>query len=366
MINFLELHKINERFERQFLDATKSMLDSGWYLLGTKNSIFEKEFADYCGTKHCIGVANGLDALIIILEAYKQLGKLKAGDEVLVPANTYIASVIAITRAGLSPIFIEPNEKSFLIDGTVAENKLTSKTKAIMPVHLYGQACEMDAILDLAKKHNLLVIEDSAQAHGAKYKGKRCGNLGDASGFSFYPGKNLGALGDAGAVTTSDDLLADTIRAYRNYGSKVKYEHNFIGLNSRLDEIQAAFLSIKLKQLDNDNEKRKIVAEQYLQQITNSRIQLPFRHTEEGHVWHLFVVRCSERDRLQRYLTEHKIQTLIHYPIPPHKQYGYPEYNSLSLPITEKIHNEVLSLPIGPTIANSEVKYIYEILNNFR
>lgn len=366
MIHFLDLHKINLRFEEQFLKATKEVLDSGWYILGGKSAAFEQEYAGYCGTKHCIGVANGLDALILILEAYQQLGRLKKGDEVLVPANTYIASIMAITRTGLTPVLVEPNEKSFLMEAEAAEKKLTSKTKAIMPVHLYGQACQMDAICDLAKKHGLLVIEDSAQAHGAFYKGRRCGNLGDASGFSFYPGKNLGALGDAGAITTNDDLLADTIRAYRNYGSKVKYEHNLVGLNSRLDELQAGFLSIKLKQLDADNARRKSIAAYYLSHITNPNIQLPFQHTGEGHVWHLFVIRCSQRDRLQAYLKEHDIQTLIHYPIPPHKQKGYAEYNTLSLPITEKIHQEVLSLPIGPTMTDEEVLFICNTIAKFK
>ncbi|MCW3078448.1 MAG: UDP-4-amino-4-deoxy-L-arabinoseaminotransferase [Bacteroidetes bacterium] len=366
MITFLDLHKINKRFEEQFLQSVKEVFDSGWYILGEKNSAFEQQFASYCGSKHCIGVANGLDALIIILEAYKHLGKLKTGDEVLVPANTYIASIMAITRTGLTPVLVEPNENSFLMEAEAAENKLSPKTKAIMPVHLYGQCCQMDPILLLAKNHKLLVIEDSAQAHGAFYKGKRCGNIGDASGFSFYPGKNLGALGDAGAITTNDDLLADTIRSYRNYGSKIKYEHNSIGLNSRLDEIQASFLSVKLKHLDEDNAKRRVIADYYLKHITNPIIRLPFSHTDEGHVWHLFVVRCVERDRLQSYLKENKIQTLIHYPIPPHKQKGYAEYNSFYLPLTEKIHHEVLSLPIGPTMLIEEVSYVCEILNNFR
>lgn len=365
MIHFLDLYKINQRFEEQFLNSTKEVLDSGWYILGEKSTAFEQEFARYCGTKHCIGVANGLDALIIILEAYKQLGRLKPGDEVLVPANTYIASIMAITRTGMIPVLVEPNETSFLIEAEEAEKKLTPRTRAIMPVHLYGQVCQMDPILLLAQKHSLLVIEDSAQAHGALYHGKRAGNLGDASGFSFYPGKNLGALGDAGAITTNDDMLAETIRSYRNYGSKVKYEHTSIGLNSRLDEMQAGFLSIKLEKLDADNEKRRRIADYYLKHITNPGIQLPSRPKDEEHVWHLFVIRCKERDRLQSYLKERKIQTLIHYPIPPHKQEGYKELNTLSLPVTEKIHREVLSLPIGPTMTEEEVSFVCNAIESF-
>lgn len=366
MIQFLDLHNINKRFDEQFLESVKQVLDSGWYILGQKSAAFEKEFADYCGTKHCIGVANGLDALIIILEAYKELGRLKPGDEVLVPANTFIASIMAITRTGLTPVLVEPDEKSFLMDALEAEKKISSRTKAMMPVHLYGQSCDMNPILDLAKKHNLLVIEDSAQAHGAFYEGKRCGNLGDAAAFSFYPGKNLGALGDAGAITTNDETLADTIRSYRNYGSKIKYEHNYIGLNSRLDEMQAAFLSVKLKYLDADNAKRKSIADYYLKHIHHPEITLPFKQSDEGHVWHLFVIRCLQRDKLQAYLAENTIQTLIHYPIAPHKQNGYPQFNSMSLPVTEKIHREVLSLPIGPTMTLEDAARVCDAINTFK
>ncbi len=366
MIQFLDLHKINKRFDEEFLQSFQQVLDSGWYIMGAKSTAFENDFAGYCGTKYCIGVANGLDALIIILEAYKELGRLKPGDEVLVPANTFIASIMAITRTGLTPVLVEPDEKSFLMDALEAEKKISSNTKAIMPVHLYGQSCDMEPILDLAKKYNLLVIEDSAQAHGAIYKGKRCGNLGDAAAFSFYPGKNLGALGDAGAITTNDETLAGTIRSYRNYGSKIKYEHNYIGLNSRLDEIQAAFLSVKLKHLDSDNAKRKSIADYYLRHIHHPEITLPFKQSDEGHVWHLFVIRCSQRDKLQAYLAENKIQTLIHYPIAPHKQKGYPQFNSMSLPVTENIHREVLSLPIGPTMTLEETARVCDVINTFK
>lgn len=366
MIPFLDLHKINSRFEAEFNAEVQQVFNSGWYILGKKNEAFENAFAAYIGVKHCMGVANGLDALIIILEAYMQLGKLKPGDEVIVPANTYIASIMAITRAGLVPVFVEPDEESFLIEGEQLQKHLSARTKAIMVVHLYGQACKMDGIMAVAREKGLLVIEDSAQAHGALVNGAKCGAIGDASGFSFYPGKNLGALGDGGAITTNDDELASCIRAYRNYGSHVKYEHNLIGLNSRLDEIQAGFLSVKLKRLDEDNDRRKQIAAKYLKEIVNPAITLPKMHNEQGHVWHLFVVKCDRRDKLKDYLYEKGIQTLIHYPVPPHKQKGYALYNSLSLPVTERIHQQVLSLPIGPTMTDEQASYVCETLNSFK
>lgn len=366
MIPFLDLKAINKRFENEYRQEFEEILDSGWFLLGKKATAFENEFATYCGTKHCIGVANGLDALIVILESYKHLGLIKHGDEVIVPANTYIATIMAVTRCGLKPVFVEPDPSTFLLSGHGLEKHITSATKVIIPVHLYGQVCEMDPIWDVAKKHQLLVIEDSAQSHGAYYKAKRSGNLGDASGFSFYPGKNLGALGDGGAITTNDDQLAETIRAYRNYGSKIKYQHDVIGLNSRLDEIQAAFLSVKLKFLDNDNKRRQEIAAFYLQNIQNEAIKLPVCKSPEGHVWHLFVIRNAERKKLQEYLQSKNIQTLIHYPIPPHQQIGYKEFSNLSLPITESIHHEVLSLPIGPTLSHEEAQYICETINQFK
>lgn len=365
MISFLNLKNINQRFTDEFVSSTKEVLQSGWYILGDRVSNFEKDFAQYCGTKHCIGVANGLDALVLIFEAYKEIGKLKVGDEVMVPANTYIASVIAITRTGLVPVFVEPDEKSFLIDASGIEKNLTQKTKAIMTVHLYGQCCDMQPIVSIANKYGLIVIEDSAQSHGAIYNGKKSGNLGHASGFSFYPGKNLGALGDAGAVTTNDDELAKVIRAYRNYGSEEKYVHSYVGLNSRLDELQAGFLSIKLKALDNDNLRRREIANYYLTHIKNPKITLPTVIWETGHVWHLFVVRCSVRKDFQDYLTKKNVQTIIHYPIPPHKQKGYSTFNEKHLPLTEKLHEEVISLPIGPTMSTDEIIYICDTINNF-
>lgn len=364
MIPFLDLQKINIRHKQAFKNELDAILKKGWFILGEKLTDFEHLFAQYCGVKHCLGVANGLDALILILEAYKELEVMQTGDEVIVPANTYIASILAISKAGLKPVLVEPRLEDYLIDTTKIEEKITAKTVAIMPVHLYGQVCEMNAINALAKKHNLKVIEDSAQSHGAFYQGKRCGNLGDASGFSFYPGKNLGALGDGGAITTNDDSLAKVLTAYRNYGSHVKYQHQFKGINSRLDEIQAAFLTIKLKYLDDDNEKRKAIAQSYLQTIKNPTITLPMIQNENGHVWHLFVIRTQRRDELQKYLSEKGIQTLIHYPIPPHKQEAYNEWDC-HYPIAEKIHLEVLSLPISPVMELKDAEVVTGHLNSF-
>lgn len=365
MIKFLDLQKINLQYEKKFQAIFQEVLQKGWYILGEKVQNFEQEFATYCGTEYCIGVANGLDALILILEAYKILGFMQNQDEVLVPANTYIASILAISKAGLTPVLIEPSLENYLIDLKKIEEKITSKTKAILPVHLYGQVCDMDQIQNLAEKHQLKIIEDAAQAHGAKWKEKRCGNLGDAAGFSFYPGKNLGALGDAGAITTNDKNLAETLKALRNYGSHVKYENLYLGLNSRLDEIQAPFLSIKLKDLDADNQKRRKIAKYYLENIQNSKIILPKNPENESHVWHLFVVRTENRNDFQNYLTSNHIQTVIHYPIAPHHQKAYPDWNHLSYPITEKIHAEVLSLPISPVLEMNEVEQIVKIINQY-
>lgn len=366
IIPFLDLKKINEQYRAGFESALKEVLDSGWYILGDQNESFEKEFAGYCGTKHCIGVANGLDALILIFEAYKELDVLKEGDEVIVPANTYIASILAISKAGLQPVLVEPLLKDYLIDVTKIEEKITSKTKAILPVHLYGQLCDMTAINALAQKYSLKVVEDSAQSHGALHNGKRSGNLGDASGFSFYPGKNLGALGDGGAITTNDDELAITLRALRNYGSEKKYHNIFKGVNSRLDELQAALLKVKLEDLDNANEKRRSVATFYLENMKNPQVVLPAVHEKKGHVWHLFVVRTQERNRFQQYLTEKNIQTVIHYPIAPHKQAAYPEFRHEKLPVTEQIHEEVLSLPISPVMTRKEAEQVVAVVNNYK
>jgi dTDP-4-amino-4,6-dideoxygalactose transaminase len=365
MIPFLSLKDLNDSFQPELNQALCRVSDSGWYLLGTEVKAFEHAFAQYCGTKHCIGVANGLDALILILRAYKELGFMKDGDEVIVPANTYIASILAISANNLTPILVEPNEATYALDPTLIESKITDKTKAILSVHLYGQLSDMDAINAIAQKHNLKVIEDSAQSHGALLNGKRSGNLGDASGFSFYPGKNLGCLGDGGAVTTNDDQLAQAIRTLANYGSQQKYVNEFKGMNSRLDEIQAAVLSVKLPRLDQDTERRREIAQMYLDGIQNTSIALPFVVTPEGHAWHLFVIRCKERTKLQSYLSENGIQTLIHYPIPPHKQGAYSELNEMSFLITENIHNEVLSLPMSPTLSNEQVSKVIDVINKF-
>jgi dTDP-4-amino-4,6-dideoxygalactose transaminase len=361
-VPFLDLKKVNDRFAEEFSRSISEVLDSGWYILGSSVEKFEAEFADYCGTKHAIGVANGLDALVLILKAFD----FNKGDEVIVPANTYVASVIAISQNGFTPVFVEPDEMSFNINPDLIEQKITPKTKAIMAVHLYGQVAEMDKIKKIADKYNLKLIEDAAQAHGAYLGDRRTGNLSDAAGFSFYPGKNLGALGDGGAITTNDSDLAEMLRAYRNYGSHKKYHNIFKGHNSRLDELQAPFLSIKLKHLDADNQRRREIAEIYSSQIKNSQIKLPqMPENKDSHVWHLYVVRCKKRTELQNYLAENNIQTVIHYPIPPHKQQAYKEFNDLSLPITETIHDEVLSLPISPVMEDKEVEYVVDIVNKF-
>jgi dTDP-4-amino-4,6-dideoxygalactose transaminase len=326
---------------------------------------FEKEFASYCGTKHCIGVANGLDALILIFRAYKELGRLKEGDEVIVPANTYIASILAITENRLKPVLVEPDEQTYNLDPELIEQAITPKTKAILAVHLYGQLANMPAINKIAGKHGLLVIEDSAQAHGASCNGVKAGNWGDASGFSFYPGKNLGALGDAGAVTTNDLELSQTIRALSNYGSHAKYENVYQGINSRLDEIQAAFLRVKLKYIDLEKENRRKVAKLYLQEIKNPLIKLPEWKVVEGHVFHLFVIMVEYRDALREYLDSHSIQTLIHYPIPVHHQKAYHNLFDLNLPISEEISKKTLSLPISPTVESQDVEKIIRILNRY-
>ncbi len=373
MIKFLDLQKINAQYASELKQAASDVIDSGWFLMGEKLSNFEKELSQYVGTPHAIGVANGLDALRLILNAYIELGVMSDGDEVIVPANTYIASLLAISDNNLTPILVEPNSKSFNLDLDLIEKHITPKTKAIMVVHLYGQVCWNEGLVALAKKHNLKIIEDNAQAIGASWNGIKAGNLGDAAGFSFYPGKNLGALGDAGAVTTNDAVLAEQVRALGNYGSKKKYVNEYQGLNSRLDEIQAAFLSVKLKYIDKENQYRRQLASLYLNGISNEQIQLPipnnsnYKHEENSeHVWHLFVIRCEKREELQEYLTQNGVQTLIHYPIPPNKQLAYKEMNHLDFPITNSIHNEVLSLPISPITTVEDVQKIIEILNNFQ
>lgn len=365
MIKFLDLKKINESFETAFQEKLKSVLENGWYILGNEVVAFESNFANYCGTKHCIGVGNGFDALVLIFKGYIQLGKLKKGDEVIVPANTYIASILAILEADLIPVLVEPKLETYNINPDLISEKITSKTKAILAVHLYGQLAEMDAINKIAQQNNLIVVEDAAQAHGAISDFRKAGNLSDAAAFSFYPGKNLGALGDGGAITTNDDTLAKVIQSIRNYGSEAKYKNEYVGVNSRLDELQAAFLNVKLPHLDAENNVRKAIAKRYLSEIKNEKITLPFWDFTNNHVFHLFVIRTVNREHLQQYLLENGIQTMIHYPIPAHKQKAFPDWNHLSFPVTEKIHNEVLSLPMSPVLTMDEVDFVVSILNKY-
>lgn len=380
MIKFLDLKKVNDAHGAEISAAIQRVLDSGWYLLGEEGNAFEQEFAGYCGADHALGCANGLDALILILMGYRELGLMVEGDEVIVPANTYIASILAISRAGFKPVLVEPDERTYNIDPDLIEPAITERTKAIMAVHLYGQCADMDPINAIAKKYGLKVIEDAAQAHGATYKGSRTGSLGDAAGFSFYPGKNLGCLGDGGAVVTGDSELAEVIRALRNYGSHQKYHNKYKGMNSRLDELQAAILRVKLKHLDTGTEKRRQVADYYLSHIPpvrrslgegassiqhQSSLILPHVADYGEHVWHLFVIRHPQRDALAKHLAEQGIQTMIHYPIPPHEQQAYPELSEYSLPITETIHGEVLSLPMSPVLPLSEVSQVVECINRF-
>lgn len=366
MIPFLDLKKINEPYEIAFQEKLKSVLENGWYILGKEVETFEKAFAEYCQSKYCIGVGNGFDALVLIFKGYIELGKLKKGDEVIVPANTYIASILAILQADLVPVLIEPRLETYNINPDLIPEKITPKTKAILAVHLYGQLAEMDKINELAEKHSLIVVEDAAQSHGVEKNLKsKIYNLKSAIAYSFYPGKNLGCLGDGGAITTNDEALAKVLFSLRNYGSEKKYHNEFVGVNSRLDELQAGFLNLKLPNLDSDNEKRRAVAKRYLSKIKNSKIVLPFWDFSNNHVFHLFVIRTENREKLQEYLTQNNIQTVIHYPIPPHKQKAFSQWNNLSFPITEKIHKEVLSLPISPVLTESEVDYIIEILNQY-
>ena len=370
MIPFLDLKNINQQYREQLIEACTRVIDSGWYIGGNELEQFEQNFAKYCGTQYAIGVANGLDALILVLRAWKELGKLQEGDEVIVPSNTYIASILAISANQLKPVLVEPDLNTFNLDPAKIEAALTEKTKAILPVHLYGQLAAMPEIMAIAEKYNLLVLEDSAQSHGAALHNKKAGNWGHASGFSFYPGKNLGALGDAGAITTNDLELANMIKALRNYGSHEKYKNLVQGVNSRLDEIQAAILDIKLKFLNQETSHRRKIAALYLENINNSLIQLPKIQSnaldDKQHVWHLFVIRSEHREALQKHLAEHGIQTLIHYPIPPHKQQAYEEWNNSSFPISEKIHSEVLSLPMGPTLSLTDAQFIVDVCNGFK
>lgn len=365
MINFLDLKAINNQYQQELKEACARVIDSGWYIMGNELTQFEADFATYCGTRHAIGVANGLDALILVLRAWKELGKLKAGDEVIVQANTYIASILAITENDLAPVLVEPNPHTYNLDPDIVKAAITSKTKAILPVHLYGQLSPMRDLMVIAKEYDLLVLEDCAQAHGAESEGVRAGNWGDAAGFSFYPGKNLGALGDAGAVTTNDDDLAQTIKALRNYGSHKKYENLYKGVNSRLDEIQAAMLRVKLPYLETETARRQQIAQAYRAGIINPLITLPNVNDELTHVWHLFVVRSEKREALQQHLATQGIQTLIHYPIAPHKQQAYSQWHNKQLPLTEQIHQQVLSLPLDPTMSDDDVKNVIDVVNGF-
>ena len=373
MIKFYDLKKVNDSFEPELSAAVRRVLDSGWYLLGEEAESFEKEFSEFIGTKHCIGVANGLDALRLILRAYMEIGIMRPGDEVIVPANTFIASVLAITENHLVPVLVEPDIATYNIDPFRIEEKISSRTKAVMIVHLYGQSSMHEEIQGLADKYDLKLIEDNAQAQGCMYGGRRTGSLGHSAGNSFYPGKNLGALGDGGAVKTNDDELAEVVRTIANYGSKVKYHNQYKGLNSRLDEIQAAVLRVKLKRLDKDNRKRNETAEYYINNITTPGITLPVQLSDKkapsglnSHVWHLFVVLHPFRDKLQKFLSDNQIQTLIHYPVPPHKQQAYKEMNNMSFPVTEKIHREIISLPISPVMEPFERENVVEVMNSFR
>ncbi|WP_417538249.1 DegT/DnrJ/EryC1/StrS family aminotransferase [Marinomonas sp.] len=371
MIPFLDLKTINDQYRDMLIDAATRVIDSGWYIQGQEVNAFENEFSNYCGVKHCIGVANGLDALTLTLRAWKELGKLKEGDEVIVPANTYIASILSITENRLTPVLVEPDEATYNLCPEKTEAAITPRTKAILPVHLYGQLANMPTIMDIAERYNLLVLEDSAQAHGASIGRRKAGSWGHASGFSFYPGKNLGALGDAGAITTNDDELASVLRALGNYGSHKKYENIYQGTNSRLDEMQAAFLRVKIKHLDNEAQRRREIAALYNKGIKNHHLVLPLNvHHDEiesikSHVFHLYTVRVKKRESFQAHLSNNKVQTLIHYPIPPHKQLAYSEWQHKEYPITEMIHKEILSLPISPVLTNKQVQAVIDIVNDY-
>jgi len=366
MIKFLDLQKVNNQYADEISVAISNVINSGWYLLGEENKKFEESYSNFIGTKYTLGVANGLDALRLILRAYIELGIMQEGDEVIVPANTYIASILAITDNNLVPVFIEPNIFNYQIDDNKIEKSITNKTKAIMIVHLYGACSYTNKISEICERYNLKLIEDNAQAHGCYFENKMTGSIGDAAGHSFYPGKNLGALGDAGAVTTNDKQLYDVIKALANYGSSQKYVFNYKGLNSRLDEVQAAVLNIKLKYLTNDTQKRREAAKYYYTNIKNECIQLPIIEDWKSHVFHLFPIFTNRRGELQAYLTKNGVQTLIHYPIPPHKQICYKEFNDMSLPLTEKVHNEELSLPISPVITKDDLDTVVNLINDWQ
>ena len=363
MIAYLPLHKINALYDAELREAVGRVLDSGWYLKGEATRQFERDYAEYIGTRHCIGCGNGLDALMLILRAYIELGVMHEGDEVIVPANTYIASILAITECRLKPVLVEPSLDTLQIDDALIEQAITERTRGIMIVHLYGRCAYTSRIGDLCRQYGLKLIEDNAQAHGCSFEGRKTGSLGDAAGHSFYPGKNLGALGDAGAVTTSDDELAAVVRALGNYGSHQKYVHDYQGRNSRIDELQAAMLSVKLRHLDADNLRRKEIAARYISKVENPQIRIP--QSDRDCVWHIFSIFCEHRDQLQQYLAENGIETQIHYPIPPHKQGCCREWNHLSLPITEQIHAQELSIPCHQAMTDEDVNRIINLLNAF-
>lgn len=365
MIKFLDLKGVTEKYSDELHEAVNRVVDSGWYLQGNENKRFEENYANYIGSECCIGVGNGLDALIWIYRAYIEMGVMKPGDEVIVPANTYIASILAITENGLVPVLVEPKLDTLEIDDDKIEKAITERTKSILIVHLYGRCAYTEKIGDLCKRYNLKLVEDNAQAHGCRFRGHRTGSLGHAAGHSFYPGKNLGAFGDAGAVTTDDKELADCIRALANYGSQKKYVFKYKGKNSRLDEIHAAVLDVKLRHLDEDNKHRQEIAKYYYENINNSLIKLPIRLKDDNNVYHTFPVLCERRDELLQYLTDNGVQTLIHYPIPPHKQECYKEWNGFSLPITEQIHNQELSIPISPVMSMEDAKEVVNVVNSF-
>jgi len=365
MIKFFDLKQLNQSYEEAFHQKLQNVFEKGWYILGNELQTFESNFAQFCGTKHCIGVGNGLDALLLILKGYIQLGTIKKGDEIIVPANTYIATIIAVLQADLVPVLVEPDAETFNLNPKEVTKAITSKTKAILVVHLYGQLVEMDALVTIAHHHSLLLIEDAAQAHGAEINEKRAGNFGNAAAFSFYPSKNLGCLGDGGAVVTNDDELHTIIKKLRNYGSERKYINEFVGYNSRLDEIQAAFLNVKLPDLDKQNEQRRKIANRFLNEIKNPKIKLPFYNGSKNHVFHLFVIQTSNREDLKNYLFENSIETAIHYPIAPHQQKALEQFNQLHFPITEKIHQTVLSLPLSPVLTEKQISTIIELLNSY-
>lgn len=365
LIHFLDLKALNAPYEEAFLAKTQSVLNEGWYILGDEVLTFETDFAAYCGVSHCVGVGNGLDALQLIFKGYMQLGRLKVNDVVMVPANTYIASILALINVGLRPLLIDPDLDTYNLKIGAVERAYHAEVKAILMVHLYGQISEVDEIKAFAKTHDLLLIEDAAQAHGAAYKGRKAGAIGDAAGFSFYPGKNLGGLGDGGAITTHDAHLAGVLRAMRNYGSHIRYQNNYLGVNSRLDELQAAFLNVKLPHLDAENAQRSKIAYRYLTEIVNHKVLLPKIADRKAHSYHLFVVRVADRTGFQKHLQDHKVETSIHYPTPPHKQKALAAFHSWDLPVTELIHQEVLSLPLNSSLTEEQQRYIIEVVNSY-